>query len=87
MLYSIKRTVVIALRFLFNFCDLFNALRLGLSCLFSSGKLFCGFKLNLAFYNHSVAHSNYLFQKTYFKRIILRLVQIKFHLFTVIFMF
>jgi len=22
--------------------------------------VFCGFKLNLAFYNHSVAHCNYL---------------------------
>jgi len=53
--------------------------------IFSNGEFFCAFKLNLTFFNHSVAHFNYLLLKTYFKRIFLRLVQIKFRLFTVIF--
>jgi len=46
--------------------------------------VFCGFKLNLAVYNHTVARGNYLLQKLTLNEYFLRLVQIKFRLLMVI---
>jgi len=47
---------------------------------FSSGKVFCGFKLNLAFYNNTVPRCNIYYKKLILKEYFLRLVQTKFRL-------